>query len=648
MRYNSRALTHPHLLGTAILAIALMVTWMAYKPALNASLLFDDYANLSGLAEVDGLSSAANFVAGATTGPTGRPLSVVSFAAQAYAWPDNPEIFRQTNILIHLLNGLLITWFTYLLGRIRNEEEGQAANVAAITGAIWMLLPILASSSLMIIQRMTTLSATWVLLGIVGYLYARRLVDRKPAASLICMSVALAISSSGGVLTKENGVLVFLFVLAIEATLLGRPTAIAIRTWRLWLFTFLLVPLAAILTYLISVLPYSDVIVFRRGFTGLERLVTQAEILWKYLYLAFLPRASYLGPFHDDYQLVRALLASSSFIWVGAWLLAIVLAFSLRRRAPLFGFAVAWYLFGHLLESTTLNLELYFEHRNYLPLIGPVYALVATAARLSKTSRSWRRLTAAAGLAYAGVLVGVLYSTTSLWGSPALAAELWHYHKPNSLRATQHLAGTLERDGYMAASRRLLHKYLEENPEDAGVGLQALVISCHIEPESDHKDAVNLLKSSLRDAEFDYSVVAALRQLQEMTTNEICPSITSTHVYSLGEALLDNPRFRGGRIQHDIHLVMAAVAIAERDFSRSALQIENALDAYYDLFTLRMAVRIFISGGQQDIASGLVQNAKLRDPPRNPLRAIRWKNQLQLLEREFSSLMDGSAPPREH
>jgi len=38
-----------------------------------------------------------------------------------------------------------------------------------LTGALWLLLPILASSSLFIIQRMTTLSAAFVLTGLIFY-----------------------------------------------------------------------------------------------------------------------------------------------------------------------------------------------------------------------------------------------------------------------------------------------------------------------------------------------------------------------------------------------------------------------------------------------------------------------------------------------
>ena len=44
---------------------------------------------------------------------------------------------------------------------------------------------------------------------------------------------------------------------------------------------------------------------------------------------------------------------------VGAW--------SIRRRHPAMALAVLFYFGAHLLESSSIALELYFEHRNYIP-----------------------------------------------------------------------------------------------------------------------------------------------------------------------------------------------------------------------------------------------------------------------------------------
>ena len=46
------------------------------------------------------------------------------------------------------------------------------------------------------------------------------------------------------------------------------------------------------------------------------------------------------------------------------------MAWRTRRQAPLLSFGIAWFLVGHILESTILPLEIAHEHRNYLPLFG--------------------------------------------------------------------------------------------------------------------------------------------------------------------------------------------------------------------------------------------------------------------------------------
>jgi protein O-mannosyl-transferase len=617
------------LFAVLILVAGLLVTWFAYAPALGGSLHFDDQVNLGGLARVNDSASAFRFVATGVSGPLGRPIALASFVPQAYAWPGAVEEFIYTNILIHILNGALVAWLLYLLGLARKPPEQEAALVAAGAAAIWMLLPLLASSSLLVVQRMTTLSATFVLLGGIAYLYARRGVERRPVASLWCMTLAISIGTLLGVLAKENGILLFAFLLAAEATLLDRPLNVSRILWRGWFSLVLVAPLVLLVIYLGSILPYSEGIIARRGFSGLERLITQAEILWKYLYLAFVPSIPNLGPFQDDYQVQRNLLNPTTLLAVGAWLGVIVAAVALRRKAPLFSFAVAWYLLGHLLESTTVSLELYFEHRNYLPLVGPVYALIAS---ISQLTAPWRRLAAFGAVAYAGMLAMLLFSTASLWGSPALAAEMWHIYKPDSLRATQFLARTHFAHGDRLASRRVLNRYVEANPDAHDVRLQVLVVSCQLDPEADYGTALQDLKEKLKFTRFTYSSIAAYQQLYELVREDECQGIDDEAVYRLGQAMLANPGFNVPVARHNIHAVLTRIGIERRDFGLTMMHMENALASYHNPDTLLLAIGILNSGGRLDISRELLDDAKLRPPPRNLLQARQWRNELERID----------------
>ena len=621
-----------HALAAIVLFGALLATWFAYAPAMGGSLLFDDRANLDGLANVHDRASAVDFVATGVASPLGRPLALATFVPQAYAWPDTPEVFLKTNILIHLLNGVFIVWFLYLLGLARKQTEKQASVIAAFAGAVWMLMPLLASTSLMIVQRMTTLSALFALAGAIGYLYARQAIARRPVSALLLMTLALGTGAAAGILAKESAALIFLFLLAVESVLLERPESVPKAVWRAWFSLIFLVPLGVLVFFLASAVPYPESVVLRRDFTGLERLATQASILWKYLYLAFVPNVASLGPFHDDYPVQRDFLRFITLFAVFAWALVIVAAVKFRRKAPLFTFAVAWYLLGHLLESTTLDLELYFEHRNYLPIIGPVYAIVAS---LGQLKAGLRRIAGFAGTIYV-VLIGiVLFSISSLWGNPPIAAEMWHVYKPNSNRALEFLASQLEEQRDPYASQRLQNRFIEDNPDDYGVRLQALLVACQLDPTSNHNETLEILETNLSTARYRLSVPAAFQQLYRLSRDGHCPGIDKTSIYRLGENLLKNPAYQSGIIRHNNHVILASMGVDEGDFALTMVHVDQALDAYHNPETLAWAIDILNSAGRFDVSWELLNDAKNLAPPRNPLAALRWR---QALERTESAL----------
>ena len=59
-------------------------------------------------------------------------------------------------------------------------------------------------------------------------------------------------------------------------------------------------------------------------------------------------------------------------------------AFHWAAKYPLLALPVLFFFAGHLLESTVIGLELYFEHRNYLPAAFLFMPLAAGIVWLSK------------------------------------------------------------------------------------------------------------------------------------------------------------------------------------------------------------------------------------------------------------------------
>src|SRR5688572_10081009 len=81
----------------------LILGFLVYWPGLAGGFLFDDFVNLNALGatgRVDDAPAFWRFITSGTADPFGRPLSLLSFLADARAWPADPAPFLRTNVLL--------------------------------------------------------------------------------------------------------------------------------------------------------------------------------------------------------------------------------------------------------------------------------------------------------------------------------------------------------------------------------------------------------------------------------------------------------------------------------------------------------------------------------------------------------------------
>lgn len=617
------------LLTGLLVGVVLATGWFAYQPALSGAFLLDDVANLGDLAAIDDAGSALHFVLSGTAGPIGRPLALASFLPQADEWERGARAFLIINVVIHLVNALLVGAFLYLLSRARDVGVSESRYVALSAMALWLCMPLLASSTLMVVQRMTTMSAMFVLLGLNGYLIARGSIERNGNKALSGMSVALIIATAMAVLTKESGILLPVLILVVEMTLLSAPKCLSGVTWRVWSTLFLVVPAAVIVTYVATRLPYSESLVLRRDFSGWERLLTQARVLWEYLANGFIPRPGQYGPFHDAYPVSRTLLDPATLAAVAGWLVALVLALALRRKYPLPAFALLWFVGGHLLESTTIPLELYFEHRNYVPMVGPVYALCSFAVQLpgryGKVARS-------ALPVYILINLLFLISLTSLWGKPAAAAAYWHSQSPGSVRAATELANwQLATDG-PGATLATLRRIAAERPKYAYVRVPVLTLSCITQPEQDWAGEAAELSGLLRNVEFSFTPATMLSQLLTTITRRPCQGVDSDTVRMLAQSLVQNPRYqRVDLYQVRHHQLMARIARHSGDIDGTLRHLHQAIEYQPDTDLNMMVVTTLVSDNQFKQARKFIEQS-YDHLPLHPIRRLLWHVTLDELE----------------
>ena len=425
--------------------LALLAAALIYFPGVNGIFLLDDTANLRPLAEINPPLTWQKIysyvvMAGEIASPTLRPVSMLSFALQYSAWPAHPAYFKLVNIFIHLVNGSLIYLIARRLALIAGLNMQDARTLACWSGAFWLLHPINVSTVLYVVQRMAMLSATFSFAGIWLYLIGReRLRESAAWGGWILVSASLAVTGGLALLSKENGALLPLLLAVLECTLFS-AYPIAGRKWLVWRIIFLWIPSAILLAYIASQGFVGNNP--QRDFSASERLLTQFRVLIDYLVKIFLPHPKAFGLYFDDYQKSTGFFQPATtflaFITISC---SLIFAAFARRRFPLASFAVLWFFAAHVIESTTLQLELYFEHRNYVPLLGFAISLPYLAYSLDLGSVAKRYIRLGGG----AVLIALMALTVSevlLWSNPVRQAITWGGEKPDSLRARSVMAGT--------------------------------------------------------------------------------------------------------------------------------------------------------------------------------------------------------------
>ncbi len=459
-----------------------MLTFLVYTPGLSGGFEFDDEANIvqNEQLKITELTPATLKQAAFSlqSGPLMRPVSYLTLALNHYFSGLDPFYFKLTNLLIHILNGLALYWLSQqlLIAYRRHYQPALTLRhirwVSLTASAFWLLHPLELTSVLYVVQRMNSLSALFVFLGLATYCQGRnRQGEGKSGAWLLAASVFLFTPLA--VLSKENGALLPFFMLIAEIVLFrfAMPTQSGRRGLLAFFAIVAIVPALLAFGYLLTHLErlgYSG-----RDFTLVERLLTQARVLWFYLAMTVAPSISQLGLFHDDIPLSSGFLSPPTTglavlglagLLAGAW--------ACRQRAPLVSFGLLFFLAGHSMESSIFGLEMVHEHRNYLPVYGILlplayYLLHPT---LSEKTRNAR---VALGILFVAILGVSTAIRASYWGNPLQLALVEASNHPNSARS-QHRLGR--------AYWQLMEQYPQQSAQYAELARERFERTTAIDP----------------------------------------------------------------------------------------------------------------------------------------------------------------------
>ncbi|MEO6137420.1 MAG: hypothetical protein ABIP11_01985 [Luteimonas sp.] len=424
-----------------------------YWPGLGGGYVFDDFPNIVGnnALHVTFGSGWRAWMAAAFSSPASelqRPLAMLTFALNIAVTGVDPYWMKFTNVGIHALNA----WLVYrLTARILQATATPAESdlrvrrerIALWVAAAWALNPINLMAVLFVVQRMESLSHTFVFGGLWLYLAGRARLGTQQRGGWGMLLGGLVGGTLLGLLSKESAVLLPLYALLLEWALLGfAHQGKRDRRLPVVYLMLLVVPGLAGMAWKAPGLLSPEAWAWR-SFTLPERLLTEGRVLVDYLHWTLLPDLSRLSLYHDDFVVSHGLLSPPSTLFAMCGLAALlVLAGWLRTRRPMMALGLAWFFAAHLLTATFIPLELVYEHRNYFASLGLCIALGDLLLRLP-TSARWRMLGQIVAIALLAMYTGLTALRASEWSSPLQFSINEASKHPGSPRATYDLARNL-------------------------------------------------------------------------------------------------------------------------------------------------------------------------------------------------------------
>jgi protein O-mannosyl-transferase len=429
---------------------------------------FDDQPNITNnlnvqIVSLDAQSLYQSATSG-TAGPTGRPVAMLSFGLNHVFSGLDASDYKLTNIVLHCFCALAVYFLsTLLLKRVSSIPSARVPILSFCVAALWAVHPVNLSPVLYVVQRMTILSGLFVMLAMCCYCKGRELLSSGAAVkALIAFGVSYCVFLPLAVFSKENGLLVLVYLFLIEVFFYrfkddqGQTLKLLKQGHQVVAFVFIILGLI----WFYSILKGYDL----RDFTLQERLMTEARVLFFYLGQIILPNISSLGIHHDGFSISRSLFTPvSTFISIVG--IAVCFMFSLiqRTKLPLICFAILFYFAAHAMESTIIGLELVHEHRNYVASFGVVMLLVVGAMVVwGAAETSFRRPLIILFCTYGLWVVGSATARSIAWSNPLQHAFYELENHPQSPRANyrvgrlfaQSISSSIDRETRIEAVRK--------------------------------------------------------------------------------------------------------------------------------------------------------------------------------------------------
>lgn len=590
-----------------------------YFPGLSGGFIYDDYSNLlhnSAIINSDlSFSSAWTASMSGMAGPLGRPVAMLSFYLNYQLSEFTPFSYKLFNLFIHLLNTILVYLVSCRLIKTLLEKEGlislssKHTLIAFWITAIWAVHPINLTAVLYTVQRMTSMSATFVILGILSYLKLRTSITISNKSLIIKLGYITSLGVLAA-LCKENGLLLFVYLIVIESVLLKWKvnSANVIKYLKSYYVVVLVIPLCIALLLLFKgdlTAGYSG-----KDFDMGQRLMTEFRIIWFYICLIIFPRLNSFNLYHDDFIISISLVNPVTTIFsLLAFFILFFTLFQTKKNWLIFG--IIFFFAGHLMESTILPLNLVYEHRNYLPSLGVILIFVISLFfLLEKTKLNFNIVLC---------IITLLFSTVTMirasdWSNPVLLSERLAQKNPDSITANYQLGETYSKlyqatsdNEYAEVAINALTQANRLSIYDAQPAIALLHVNA-MKGEKENEMLINKIANKFTRSKITFSEINSYTQLINCVTKKLC-DLSGNTIMKLFSLLLENNTLSSNLRDNVLLSYASFLAMDSKSLLPSLSIMKDLTQRNPDRLDLKVKyISLLLSNGNKEQAEVLMED----------------------------------------
>jgi len=597
-----------------------IIIFSVYFSGINGEFQFDDYPNIQQNSRLHIDEFSKESLTKALLASPGnniiakRPLSMITFGLNHYFFGPSPYSYKLTNIFIHIANCFALYWLCLLILQSLPDKKRLLTNqqFSFLVVLAWGVHPINLTAVLYVVQRMTSLSAFFVICSLGLYIVARNAIDNNQQKKGILYLLLVIVSALLGILAKQNAILVFIYIFLLEVVFFR--TKHHSKNYKNIILIFfsivVLIPFLLIIGYTII-----DPTWFQKGYSDLpfgpyQRLITEFRIVWLYISWILLPNNQKLGYIHDDIPISSNLYDSTMPIIAGVghlMIISILFYLWLNKKQPLFVLGCSLFYASHLIESTIYPLIITFEHRNYFGSFGVLLAILSIA---MNAKNKYKTITLSTVGTFLFFLVLLTSQRAASWGKGLESALLDVQHHPLSAAAHYELArqysllkNTEDSDFFRKA--KLHFEKSSKLDKYRGNSLFALIMLFARNNQPIPREYIDQLIIRARNNPFYPTHVTWLAGMVKCYKNKDCGSLKIRDIQEILQAMLDNKNIEHSSLSRSYTFLIAADILANigKNYNQALAFSINAVESSPNAIQFSLnVVELALAGNDLDTA----------------------------------------------